>query len=136
LKSNYEHFPWRELCSLVDPHYSIAGNFLQQWFTLSDPAVEEALYDSPLMRHFAQIDLGSEPVPDETTVCKFRHLLEEHNLGHIRPGRVPSSTTRSTTPECKGSRLCQIFMTVERSRRSQYVPLQSYVKQPSGTTSR
>jgi IS5 family transposase len=55
--------------------------FLQQWFSLSDPAVEEALYDSPLMRQFAQIDLGSEPVPDETTVCKFRHLLEEHNLG-------------------------------------------------------
>jgi IS5 family transposase len=55
--------------------------FLQQWFNLSDPAVEEALYDSPLMRHFAQIDLGNEPVPDETTVCKFRHLLEQHNLG-------------------------------------------------------
>jgi IS5 family transposase len=43
--------------------------------------VEEALYDSPLMRQFAQIDLGSEPVPDETTVCTFRHLLEKHNLG-------------------------------------------------------
>ena len=55
--------------------------FLQQWFNLSDPAVEEALYDSPLMRHFAQIDLGNEPVPDETTVCKFRHLLEQHSLG-------------------------------------------------------
>jgi IS5 family transposase len=55
--------------------------FLQQWFNLSDPAVEEALYDSPLMRHFAQIDLGNEPVPDETTVCKFRHLLEQNNLG-------------------------------------------------------
>jgi IS5 family transposase len=53
----------------------------KQWFSLSDPAVEEALYDSPLMRQFAQIDLGSEPVPDETTVCKFRHLLEKHNLG-------------------------------------------------------
>src|ERR1700692_2623967 len=55
--------------------------FLQQWFSLSDPAVEEALYDSPLMRRFAQIDLGNEPVPDETTVCKFRHLLEQHSLG-------------------------------------------------------
>jgi len=55
--------------------------FLQQWFNLSDPAVEEALYDSPVMRRFAQVDLGSEPVPDETTVCKFRHLLEAHNLG-------------------------------------------------------
>jgi len=87
--------PWSELCSLVEPHYPKAGNgrrpvgiermlriyFLQQWFSLSDPAVEETLYDSPLMRHFAQIDLGNEPVPDETTVCKFRHLLEAHELG-------------------------------------------------------
>ena len=55
--------------------------FLQQWFNLSDPAVEEALYDSTVMRQFAGIDLGSEPVPDETTVCKFRHLLEQHELG-------------------------------------------------------
>jgi IS5 family transposase len=55
--------------------------FLQQWFNLSDPAVEEALYDSMVMRDFVGIDLGREPVPDETTVCKFRHLLEEHELG-------------------------------------------------------
>ena len=55
--------------------------FLQQWFNLSDPAVEEALYDSVVMRDFVGIDLGREPVPDETTVCKFRHLLEEHRLG-------------------------------------------------------
>jgi IS5 family transposase len=55
--------------------------FLQQWFKLSDPAVEEALYDSAVMRGFVGIDLGREPVPDETTVCKFRHLLEEHQLG-------------------------------------------------------
>jgi IS5 family transposase len=87
--------PWRELCALVAPHYPKAGNgrppiglermlriyFLQQWFNLSDPAVEEALYDSAVMRGFAGIDLGREPVPDETTVCKFRHLLEEYCLG-------------------------------------------------------
>lgn len=87
--------PWRELTALIEPFYPKAGNgrrpvglerilrvyFLQQWFNLSDPAVEEALYDSPLMRQFVGIDLGSEPVPDETTVCKFRHLLEEHRLG-------------------------------------------------------
>src|ERR1700692_4307909 len=86
--------PWGELCSLVEPHYPKAGNgrrpggfermlrvyFLQQWFSLSDPAVEEALYDSPLMRRFAQIDLGNEAVPDEETVCKFRHVLEQHSL--------------------------------------------------------
>jgi IS5 family transposase len=87
--------PWRELCALIEAHYPKAGNgrppigvermlriyFLQQWFNLSDPAVEEALYDSLVMRQFVGIDLGREPVPDETTMCKFRHLLEEHNLG-------------------------------------------------------
>ena len=93
--------PWRELCALVEPHYPKPGNgrppvgvermlriyFLQQWFNLSDPAVEEALYDSAVMRQFVGIDLGCEPVPDETTVCKFRHLLEEHQLGNRSWGR-------------------------------------------------
>jgi len=55
--------------------------FLLQWFNLADPAVEEALYESMSMGHFVGIDLGREPVPDETTVCKFRHLLERHGLG-------------------------------------------------------
>src|SRR5712672_2891190 len=87
--------PWRELCALVEPHYPKPGNgrppvgvermlriyVLQQWFNLSDPAVEEALYDSLAMRRFVDIDLGREPVPDETTVCRFRHLLEAHDLG-------------------------------------------------------
>ena len=56
-------------------------HFLQHWFNLSDPAVEESLYDSRAMRRFVGIDLGCEPAPDETTICKFRHLLEVHNLG-------------------------------------------------------
>lgn len=87
--------PWSELCALVEPFYPKPGNgrppvgvermlriyFVQQWFNLSDPAVEEALYESVSMRRFAGIDLGREPVPDETTVCRFRHLLEEHDLG-------------------------------------------------------
>ena len=86
--------PWQKLCALIEPHYPQAGNgrppvgvermlriyFLQQWFNLSDPAVEEALYDSVVLRQFVGIDLD-EPVPDETTVCKFRHLLEDHQLG-------------------------------------------------------
>ncbi len=69
--------PWSKLCALIEPHYPKAGNgrppvgvermlriyFLQQWFNLSDPAVEEALYDSVVMRSFAGIDLGREPVP-------------------------------------------------------------------------
>jgi IS5 family transposase len=94
--------PWRELCALVEPRYPKPGKgrppvgvermlriyFLQQWFNLSDPAVEEALYDSAVMRQFVGIDLGCEPVPDETTVCKFRHLLEEHQLGELLFGKV------------------------------------------------
>ena len=87
--------PWSALCALIEPFYPKPGNgrppvgvermlriyFLQHWFNLSDPAVEEALYDSPAMRGFVGIDLGREPVPDETTVCRFRHLLETHDLG-------------------------------------------------------
>ena len=61
---------------------------LQQWFNLSDPAVEEALYDSRAMRQFVGIDLGCEPVPDETTICKFRHLLEAHQLGEQLFARI------------------------------------------------
>jgi len=94
--------PWAKLCALIEPHYPKPGNgrrpkelekmlriyFLQQWFNLADPAVEEALYDSATLRQFANIDLGAEPVPDETTVCKFRHLLEEHNLGEEILGTV------------------------------------------------
>jgi IS5 family transposase len=55
-------------------------HFLQHWFNLSDPAAEEALYDSISMRHFVGIDLGRERVPDETTILNFRHLLERHDL--------------------------------------------------------
>ena len=89
--------PWAELCALVEPHYpkgSAEGGrppiplermlriyFLQQWFNLSDPAVEDALYDSTAMREFVGIDLGREAAPDETTVCKFRKLLVKQRLG-------------------------------------------------------
>src|SRR3954447_14368240 len=58
-----------------------ASTSCQHWFNLSDPGVEEALYESLSMRRFAGVDLGREPVPDVTTVCKFRHLLERHDLG-------------------------------------------------------
>src|SRR5437870_9478759 len=89
--------PWRELAAVVEPVYPKVSEqggrpplplermlrvyFLQLWFNLSDPAVEEALYDSAAMRAFAGIDLGAEAAPDETTICKFRHLLEKNRLG-------------------------------------------------------
>jgi IS5 family transposase len=87
--------PWTEFCSLIEPFYPKAGNgrrpvglermlriyFLQKWFDISDPGAEESLYDSRSMRCFIGIDLGREPMPDETTICNFRHLLERHDLG-------------------------------------------------------
>ncbi|MBL6752278.1 MAG: IS5 family transposase [Nevskia sp.] len=87
--------PWSALCALVEPVYPdnevgrptvgiermLRIHFLQAWFNLSDPAVEEALYDSEAMRRFVGIDLGQERAPDETTICKFRHLLERNRLG-------------------------------------------------------
>ncbi len=88
--------PWEELCAIIVPFYPkppgagrrpvgldrmLRIHFLQHWFNLSDPAAEEALYDSRAMRRFVGIDLGREPVPDETTILKFRHLLEAHDLG-------------------------------------------------------
>ncbi len=54
--------------------------FLQQWFGLSDPDMEEAFYESPVLRRFARVDLGVAAAPDETTILRFRHLLEEHDL--------------------------------------------------------
>jgi IS5 family transposase len=56
-------------------------HFLEQWFNLSDPGAEEALYDSAVLRRFAGIDPGRAPAPDETTILQFRHLLEKHDLG-------------------------------------------------------
>jgi IS5 family transposase len=88
--------PWQDLTAVIKPFYPepkgagrrpkgiermLRIHFLQHWFELSDPAAEEALYDSRAMRQFVGIDLGQEPVPDETTICKFRHLMERHNLG-------------------------------------------------------
>ena len=86
--------PWTELLALIEPYYPRAGNgrqpvglsimlrvyFLQQWFNLSDPGAEDALYESPVLRRFAGVDLGRAAAPDETTVLRFRHLLEEHEL--------------------------------------------------------
>ena len=54
--------------------------FLQQWFDLSDPQAEDMLYDSESMRRFARVELGEDSVPDESTILRFRHLLEDHQL--------------------------------------------------------
>ena len=137
--------PWDRLIGLIEPHYPKAGRgrrphdlermlriyFLQQWFNLSDPQAEDAIYDSESMRRFAKVELSEDKIPDETTILRFRHLLEEHGLTEsifeavkdlleeqrllLRSGTIvdatiiaaPSSTknaTKSRDPEMKQTR--------------------------------
>lgn len=86
--------PWKELLQIIEQYYPKAGNgrqpmplemmlriyFMQQWYGLSDPAMEDALYDIESMRRFAGIDLDMDVIPDETTILHFRHLLEKYQL--------------------------------------------------------
>ena len=87
--------PWTALLAVIEPHYPKAGRrgrqpmpletmlriyFMQQWYALSDPAMEDALYEIESMRRFARLDLSDDALPDETTILKFRHLLERHGL--------------------------------------------------------
>jgi len=89
--------PWQALIALIAPFYPKASNkggrppyplatmlrihLLQQWYSLSDPAMEDALIEVPTMRRFAGIELISDRIPDETTILTFRHLLEKYELG-------------------------------------------------------
>ena len=94
--------PWEAFCEVIAPHYPKAGNgrppiglqrilrihFLQHCFNLADLACEEALYDSAGLHRFVGIDLGHEPVPDATTLLRFRRLLYDHQLGEALFARV------------------------------------------------
>ena len=86
--------PWAQLEAVIAPHYPKPGRgrppmpldrmlriyFLQHWFNLSDPAAEDAIYDSEAMRHFVGVEVGDDAFPDESTILRFRHLLERHQL--------------------------------------------------------
>ena len=86
--------PWQRLEALIEPVYPTAGNgrrpyplgtmlrihLLQHWYGYSDPAMEDALHEVPLLRRFAGLDAGESRMPDETTILNFRHLLEKHQL--------------------------------------------------------
>jgi len=137
--------PWDRLKALIEPHYPKGGRgrrphelermlriyFLQQWFNLSDPQAEDAIYDSESMRRFAKVELAEDRIPDESTILRFRHLLEKHRLTEgifeavkdllsehhllLRAGTIvdatiiaaPSSTknaTRTRDPEMKQTR--------------------------------
>jgi len=102
LKTMEAIVPWSALCEVIEPHYPKAGNgrppiglermlrihFVQHWFNLADLACEEALYDSASLRRFVGIDLGREPVPDSTTITKFRKLLNDNKLGEALFAKV------------------------------------------------
>ncbi|TCS98182.1 transposase-like protein DUF772 [Pseudofulvimonas gallinarii] len=101
--------PWQTLLKLITPHYPTLGrpgrqpyalatmlriHFLQQWYALSDPAMEEALHDTPVMRRFAQLG-GLDAVPDETTILNFRRLLETHDLATKMLSKVNAHLSRA-----------------------------------------
>jgi IS5 family transposase len=88
--------PWEALLALLEPHYPKAGrrgrppmpaatmlriHFMQQWYAVSDPGLEDALYEIESMRRFAGLELNEDAIPDETTILKFRRFLEKHDLG-------------------------------------------------------
>jgi transposase, IS5 family len=112
--------PWKVLLKIIEPHYPVAGrgrkpyalesmlrvHLMQNWFALSDPAMEEALYEMASLRSFARLNLN-EPIPDETTILNFRHLLEANDLaedifkavnGCWRTRACCSSAAASSTP--------------------------------------
>ena len=91
--------PWQALHDLIEPKYPkiskkggktpyqlatmLRIHLLQQWYSLRDPAMDEALIELPTMRRFTGIELISDRIPDETTILSFRHLLQKHELGEL-----------------------------------------------------
>jgi IS5 family transposase len=126
--------PWTRLVALIQPHYPTGRRgrppiglermlriyFLQQWYTLADEALEDALYDSQALRTFVGLDLSVESVPDATTLLGFRHLLEEHALGPeilrevnahlserallLREGTIVDATIIAAAPSTKNAK--------------------------------
>ncbi len=108
--------PWRSLLNLIEPFYPVAGrgrrpyplesmlrvHLMQNWFGLSDPAMEEALYEITPMRVFARLSL-TEPIPDETTILNFRRLLEKNELAPEILARVNAYLTRKGLMLKRGS---------------------------------
>ncbi len=124
--------PWRQLLKVIERHYPKAGNgrpplglekmlriyFLQQWFNLSDPAMEDALYDIESLRRFAGIELGQDEVPDETTILNFRHLLEQHNLTRKLFAKVTAHLERSGLLLRQGTIVDATIVTAPRSTKN------------------
>ena len=97
LKAMEDIIPWDEWVSYIEPHYPngergrpplgiekmLRMYLLQCWFNLSDEGIEDAIYDSYALRSFMKINFNTEQAPDATTLLKFRHLLEKHNIGQV-----------------------------------------------------
>lgn len=108
--------PWKALLKVIEPFYPVAGrgrrpyplegmlrvHLMQNWFALSDPAMEEALYEIASLRNFAGLSLN-EPIPDETTILNFRHLLEEYELAEDILKQVNAHLSRKGLLLKKGS---------------------------------
>jgi len=125
---------WAELVAVIEPVYPKADGSgrppigidqmlrvlcLQQWFNLLDPAVEETLYDSRAMRQFVGIDLGREPVPDEMTICRFRHLLETHELGTQLFARIGAYLTKQGLQVSRGTIVDATIISAPSSTKNQ-----------------
>lgn len=125
--------PWARFIGLIEPHYPVAGNgrkpyplstmlrihLLQHWYGYSDPGMEEALHDIPVLRRFAGLDAGNSRMPDETTILNFRHLLEAHQLAEslfqevvsllsehgliLREGTIVDATLIAAPPSTKNA---------------------------------
>lgn len=125
--------PWRRFAALIEPHYPTCGkgrkpyplstmlriHLLQHWYGYSDPGMEEALHDIPVLRRFAGLDAGTSRMPDETTILNFRHLLEAHQLAEslflevvslltergliLREGTIVDATLIAAPPSTKNA---------------------------------
>ena len=111
--------PWTGLLGLIEPFYPKAGggrkpypletmlriHLLQNWFSLSDPAMEEALYEITPMRQFARLTL-SAPIPEDTTIMNFRHLLEKHQLAPAILAVINTASSRHLSVTGRGIDEC------------------------------
>ena len=124
--------PWPQLIKVISKHYPKPGNgrpplglekmlriyFLQQWFNLSDPGMEDALYDIESLRRFAGIELEEDEVPDETSILNFRHLLERHGLSKKLFEKVTAHLEQSGLLLREGTIVDATIMTAPRSTKN------------------
>jgi hypothetical protein len=132
--------PWQRLLALIEPHYpkgSSAGGrpalplermlriyCLQQWYNLSDPGAEEALYDSITMRHFTGVCSDADVIPDETSILNFRRLLEKHELTARLLAAINAHLSERGLPGRSGS----VCMTHSFSRNAAWLEVAGLVR--------